>query len=336
MEQQVNTQTPKENEIDLLDITIRLYRKFKSLLRGIASILKAILIFMIRKSLYLSLFVIGGVVVGVAAYKFLPQSKVYRSEAIIRSNNLASSIVVDNLKKLNGAFIEKDRKDLSSLLNISESDAKKISRLRLYYGVWPNGSFGDNGLGLPAYYVRSNLIDTISSSVSKYIKIEADVFDEDVYAKLLPGLLYFINNSTFGQELNVIRVEMLKTQIAHAEQGMAALLQQQALVISTQNNKSNHLPLQLELSSSPQKSEVIQLQEAIDELHGRKIGLEQELALFAQPVVVITDFSKTYRFAHKLYIYMLVCSVVVSAFGLSTLALWEVRKKIIAAIYEKA
>ncbi|MDR1341947.1 MAG: hypothetical protein LBK18_01680 [Prevotellaceae bacterium] len=286
--------------------------------------------------MYLLLFVIGGAVVGVTVYKFLPHSKVYRSEAVIRSNNLASSIIVDNIKKLNGAFLEKDRQDLSSLLNISESDAKKISRLTLYYGIAPTGAADNSGLGLPAYYVRSNLIDTISNTVSKYIKIVADVLDEDVYAKLTPGLLYFLNNSAFGQELNVIRVEMLKAQIAHADQGIATLLQQQALVISTQNNKSNSLPLQLELSNSPQKSEVIQLQEAIDGLHGRKMNLEQELALFAQPIVVIADFNKTYRFASNLSVYMLVCSAIVSVLGLAALALWESRKKIIAAIYEKA
>ncbi|MDR1417329.1 MAG: hypothetical protein LBJ57_07935 [Prevotellaceae bacterium] len=332
MEQQTNTQTPKKDEIDALEIIILLYRKFKSLALGIIFILKAILIFSLRKVPHLSLCVMVGAIVGIAFYLLAP--KIYRSEAIIRSNDLASSIVVDNIKKLSSSFRGEDKQDLSRLLNISESDTKKLHSLKVFYGL-VSSTAGGNDLGLPAFYVNTDKIDTVSNVITKYIKIVADVLDEDVYPKLMPGLLHFLNSNAFGKELNTVRVELLKSQIAHVDRGIEILLQQQA-VLATQKEKNNNissLPFQLELNS--QKNEVIQLQESIDGLHSRKMALEQELGIFSQPIIVVTDFSKSYTLAKKLSIYMILGAAAAFTLGLIVLALRENRKRIINALYDK-
>ncbi|MDR1341948.1 MAG: hypothetical protein LBK18_01685 [Prevotellaceae bacterium] len=286
---------------------------------------------MLRRFALLSLLAIAGAATGAALYKFLPQF--YRSEAIIRSNNLASNIVVGNIERLEALFLGQNSQELSRLLNMSESEATKIRRLTPYYGIMPHGQNAD-GLNVPAYYICSNLIDTISDGISKYIKIVADVTDEDIYPKLMQGLLYFINSSYFCKELNIVRVDLLKAQVAHAERGIITLQQQQA-AFTKQGSSMPSLPLQLELNKTPQKGELIQLQEAIDGLYSKKVNLEQELALFAQPAVIVTDFSKTYRFVHGLHTYMVAGAAAAFALGLAALALKENRKKIINAIYGK-
>ncbi|MDR0414619.1 MAG: hypothetical protein LBH84_04295, partial [Prevotellaceae bacterium] len=249
--------------------------------------------------------------------------KTYRSELILRTNSLASSIVIEGIENLNNAFKSKNYEEVSKLLNVNESEMSKIYHLEVYYGMAPGEV---SNLGMPRFYTRSDKVDTIPDGmVSKYIKIVAEVFDEDVYPKLTLGLLYFINSGSFGNGLNVARVEQIKAQIAHAEQGITALQQLLINYTYSKGNTISNLPLQMEMGSL--KSEPVQLYDAIDALYSRKSELEQELTLFSQLVAIIADFNKTYRIVQQPHIYILWGAVAAFVLGFFGLLLWDNRKK---------
>ncbi|MDR2815017.1 MAG: hypothetical protein LBB79_10255 [Prevotellaceae bacterium] len=267
----------------------------------------------------MALFVAIGAVAGVIKDKHTP--KIYRSEAIIRSNNLAINIVVGNLEKLNNLCELKNYHELSSLLNISEADAEKISSISAYYGLLTYASYlRDNEQ--PAHYAKKYVWDDTAIIVSKFVKIVVEVFDESVYASLTPGLLHFISNNTFGHKVNLLRVEQLKSQIAYVEREIATLSQIQTNCASKPNAS-----VQLELSGTLQKSEQVQLHEATNKLYTLKAELEREHTLFTQPATVIADFSKTYRPVVGLLGHIAVASGVTVVLGLVALLLWDNRKK---------
>ena len=105
---------------------------------------------------------------------------------------------------------------------------------------------------------------------------------------------------------------------------MATLQQVQA----TYTASSNTPTVQLDLNGALQKSEQVQLHEAIDRLYYSKISLEREYTLFTQPATVVSDFSKTYRPTVSLLKRTTATSAVTVALGLMALLLWENRKRI--------
>jgi hypothetical protein len=323
-QQENNMQPVKRDEIDLLELITSFFRGLKSSLRYMGTIFGITAIYLLRKSLWLLLFVAIGA--GVGAIYYNRTTKVYRSEAIIRSNNLASNIIVASIEKLNNLFLVGNHQELSRLFDMSEVETAKICHLSTYYGLLPKRSIN---IDQPVCYASDNLRDTAAGLMpSKYLKIVAEVLDEDIYPKLMSGLLSFINSSAFSNELNVLRVEQLKTQIAYTEKGIAALLYLQA----TPPSQNVAAPIRLELNSSTKKSEVVQLQDAINELYEKKIELERELTLFMNPTTVISDFSKVYRPVNSLRTYVLLGAAATFVFGLIVLLLLDNRKKIANAI----
>jgi hypothetical protein len=328
MEQQVSKQTSKNEEIDLLKIGEFFYQKFASLLKHIGAFFKVILIFLLRKSLWLLLFIAIGLAVGAMRYESMP--KIYRSEITVRSNNILINLFVESIAKLNTLCALQNYNELSELLNISELDAAKIKRLTPLYGLYlPNR--GTQNIDQPMYYTKKFTWRDTLLIVSNYFKVRVDVLDENVYTNLTQGLLYFFtNNNIYGHKINKVRMEQLKSRIEHAEHEISTLQQIQA----NQTAKAN-TSLQLELTGSLQKSEPIQLHEAINNLYNEKINMEREAALFPEPITLIADFNKSYRPIHGLIFYMLWDAVATAAIGLIAVLLWDTRKQIVNTIRGK-
>ncbi|MDR3188968.1 MAG: hypothetical protein LBT94_07285 [Prevotellaceae bacterium] len=308
-----------ENEIDLLEVLVLIYRRLAALFRWLGAALGAGATYLLRKSLWLALFIALGVVVGVVMDRRIP--KIYRSEAIIRSNNLETNIVADHIEKLNNLCRLKGYHELSIQLNISEHEAEKIHSLSAYYGLLTHTDLL-RGNVQPLHYAKKYEWDDTSIVVSRFVKVMVKVLDEDVYVNLTPGLLHFISNNTFGYKMNTLRVEQLKSQIAYTEQEISTLQQIQAAYTSKSSST-----VQLELSSTLRKSEQVQLHETINKLYASKKELEREYTLFTQPATVITDFSKTYRPTVGLYMNIAKASIAIIIVGLIALLLWENRKK---------
>lgn len=317
---QQDIQSKHKNEVDLLEILFIVYRKIILLLRYFFASIGVVIIYLLRKSLWLALFVAVGIVAGVVLDRRIP--KVYRSEAIVRSNNLAITIVVDNIKKLNNLCNLKNYQELSQQLDISEADAGKISGISAEYGLFTYKDYLRN-VEQPLYYARKYAWDDTTMIVSKFVKITVKVFDESVYATLMQGLNSFIGNNVFGYKVNELRVEQLESQIAYAEHEIAMLQQIQATYTSRNSNAS----VQLELNGALQKSEQVQLHETINRLYQQKISLEREYTLFTQPTTVVSDFSKTYQPTVGLFQRIVRATLVSALLGFAVLLLWETRKK---------
>jgi LysM repeat protein len=317
---QQDIQSTNKNEIDLLEILRFIYRKTKVFFRCIATVLGATAIYLLRNSLWIVLFAALGVAASIIMDKRTP--KVYRAEAIIRSNNLAITIVADNIGKLNNLCTLRNYRELSRLLNISELDAEKIHSLSTRYGLI---TYKEqlHVSEQPMYYAKKYKWNDTTLRVSKFVKIIVEVSDENVYATLTPGLLHFIGNNSFGQMVNTLRVEQLKSQIAYTEHEISTLQQIQATYISKGSNAS----VQLELNGALQKSEQVQLHETINRLYQLKIEFEREYTLFTQPATIVSDFSKTYRPTVGLLKRSVVTSSAAVLLGLVALLLWDTRKK---------
>jgi hypothetical protein len=318
-ENDIQPMQKREPEIDLGEILVFIYRRFNAMLRRLGIVFGIVAAYLLRKSLWLALFIAVGVVAGILLDRYIP--KVYRSEAIVRSNNLAINIVVDNIEKLNNLCKIKNTQELSTQLNISDLEAEKICRLSASYGLLTRSDYFRNS-EQPMYYVREYEWDDTTMIASKFVKIEVDVLDENIYAKLMPGLLHFISNNSFGHRVNTLRVDQLKSQIAYTEKEIATLQQ-----IQTTNTSKNNTSVQLGLSGVIQKSEQVQLHETINKLYHSKIELEREYMLFTQPATVISDFSKAYTPTVSLYSYIVRATLIIIALGLAALLLWDRNRK---------
>jgi hypothetical protein len=280
------------------------------------------LIYLIRKSLWLALFVVLGA--GVAWFFCKSSPKFFSSSAIVSSNSMETTLVVDKLKTLNFLFGTKQYEVLTSILHISESDVAQIKSLSGYYGVVRRGG------EMPVFYVEKfDPRDTSLHISPNYFKVTAHVYNEDVYPALSSALVSYLGSSSFGQQANALRDEQIKEKIANTDREIAAM--QQAMISHNSANKAA-FPI---VTNEKQKSELVQMQEALTLLYERKNELARQNTLFTAPTTVVADFSKTYVPANRSRFYIFTGAGLAFALGLIGLLLWDNRKKLVAAICEK-
>lgn len=321
MSQQNSTNQPQQ-EVDLLVLANMFFKWLKSVCCSVWNAFVSSLIYLIRKSPWLALFVIVGAGIALIFCKATP--KFYASSAIVSSNSTATTLVIDKLKTLNFLFSSKQYGQLASILSLSESEAAQVKSLKGYYGVIHKGNTQ------PAYYVENfNSRDTTLRISPNYFKVIAQVYNEDIYPALSKAIVNYAGNSSFGQQANALREELVKEKIANTDREIAAL--QQAMASHSATNKSIAFPV----VNETKKSELVQMQEALTLLYERKSELTRQSTLFTDPTTVVADFSKTYVPANRNRFYVATSAALAFALGLIGLLLWDNRKKIANAISEK-
>lgn len=320
-----NSESQSPKEVDLIEVIRLICNGSVKLLAKVWSALVSCIIYLIRKSLWLALFVvIGGLI---AIIPSLNAPRYYASSAIVSSNNTESSIIVNQLANIDKLLGARNYAAVAAVLNISETDAAQLKSLVGYYGVVTR----KNGAGsLPVHYVAKYDWQDTSLSISRnFLKINASVYSEDIYPVLTDALLGYIGSGAFGQQSNLLRAEQIKKLLVNVDKDIDAM--QQAMASYNGENHGIIFPA----AGESQKSELTQMQEALSKLYAQKSELERQSALFTTSATFVDGFSKTYTPANRIRHYVAAAVIISFILGVIGLVTWDNRKKIVAAICDK-
>jgi hypothetical protein len=310
-------------EVDLLDILRLVCKGIATLATKVWNALIFGIIYLIRKSLWLTLFVAIGLAVAIVPSINAP--KYYASSAIVSSNSLDCWLVIDNLATINKLLALKNYAAVASILNISEADAAQLKSLVGHYGV----VFGKSS-SLPVHYVAKHDWRDTSLSISRnFFKIKVLVYNEAVYPALTNALLGYIGGSAFGRQSAALQAEQVKGQLVNINRDIAAM--QQAIA----SHNSNHQNMASPLADKARKSEPAQMQEALSNLYAQKSELERQSALFTSSATFVEDFSKSYMPANRIRYYAAAVAAISFVLGVVGLVVWDNRKNIVAAVRNK-
>ncbi len=314
----------QDSEVDILDIMRFCGRWIIKIALAIWNAFIDCIIYLIRKSPWLTAFVIIGVAISVTLYKTTPRT--YESSAIVSSNNPGVSLVINRLENLNYLFAQQRYADVAALLSMDESNVKKIKSLTGYYGIVHGSDVGTNNL--PAYYVKQYDVKDTSLRISQnYFRVKVLVYNEDVYPILAEGLLTYIANNSFALQANILRNEQVKDELANVDCDIANMQQ----VMASYKGDRVVMP---SAGGSSQKSEIMQMQETLSRLYAHKNTLERQNILFTTPATIITDFSQTYRAVNTLLSYAIPAAIASFTIGLLLLVVWDNRKKLVQVVRE--
>ncbi len=314
-----NNNSQNSNEIDLLDVLKKMWQAI-SKATGIATI------FLIKKSLWLTTFIIIGAIVAFCLYKI--SIPVYFSTMIARANVLDNTFMinkVNELGRINDPLLRAQR------LHITDTAANYILALDAYYGI-------EQGDGTLSYIDTEgrfiyNPKDTSVRRIPKIFYIQAKVGDEIVLPLIGEGIIEALNTNHYIVERNTIRLQQLHDRLTEVNQQLNLLDSVQRVDYFKQpkdtRTSSGQLLLMNEQARQLYHSDILKL-------HDTKQSLEEEIAEYnKQPITVISNFSALSVIENPLTTYLKFWVPVFFVLGLGFVLVRHFRKRIWTLITEK-
>jgi hypothetical protein len=314
-----STKNNAGHEIDLWEIL----QKFGLWIGGI---LRAVFLFLLKKSVWLACFVIAGAAIGICL--FVTNKPYYSTHMLVRAN------VVDNFYYVNLINEELSSENISSSLEwvrkltIPASIAKQIASIRACYGVDINKD------GLPDIIDEDNkYISSPDSSVAAQILqgsfyITVKTYSHDVLPHIRQNLLNFICKSEYVQQHNAWRIESIKGEIDYFNQQLNRFDSLQRYeYFQKENTRRTAIggSQLLLLSDTPQPlyhDELIKLNNQIAERH-------TILQLYSDPITIKQEFAETSRQKNSLMFYVKPLILYAFLIGLVLAIIWNYRKQIL-------
>jgi hypothetical protein len=177
----------KDEEIDLVNLFKKSWRLFKRRLK----------IFWV--------FIITGIVLAVAYYKFMPPT--FKSRMIISSSVFQGAsfvIILDNLQQL---IKEGNYEELSTVLGMDLNTAKKIKNIEVY----SSKNYAEMEFGDKITFEKEKVLSTEEKKEEKKEEfvIEAFVADNSVFKPLEDGIVFYLNSNPSLKESGIAKKQGL-------------------------------------------------------------------------------------------------------------------------------
>jgi len=190
---QQNTGRPND-EIDIFEFCSRMWSAFKNFLINIKDLIVTIIIFLLRKSLWIITFILLGLILGYVFHSF--SAKGYISSIEGETGGIDNTVVIDHINKLNQT---KNKPSLmANYLGMSIDQVKEINYIKACYGIDINKDGKWDFIDLKNTY---NPKDTMQHRVRSFVHIRISVNDEIILPDLRKSLLQYINNNAYIQVL---------------------------------------------------------------------------------------------------------------------------------------
>jgi uncharacterized protein involved in exopolysaccharide biosynthesis len=309
------------NEIDLFEFCSRLWDAFKYFLVLIKNIIIGILVFLIRKSLWIvSCAIIGGTIGYLLYFTTKP---VYSSYLIADTGDIQSNIFVDHVNRLSKLNSHTDV--LAKYLNIDKAEAANISGIKAYYGIDVNKDGRVDYVDLRESY---NPKDTSVARVSNYFYLKVAVYDEDIFPKLRSGLNQYITNNTYIKMLHEINMRQKEALIGELDAEIRK-------IDSLQNYQMKQDRANLKDILLTNKPDLKLFHGELLSLYRQKQDLERDTAIFKTPIAIIQNFTPLSLEDRPKSLFAIIAGAIGAALGLVCALVWQYRKFIWSLITEK-
>lgn len=317
-----NTGRPND-EIDIFEFCSRMWETFKKFLSGSVNIIVSIIIFLIRKFLWIVSFSLAGMILGMILYGV--SQPYYSSFLEGNTGRIDNSVLIDHINKLNQAT--KKPLLLANYLNISQEQAKSIRSIKAFYGIDVNRDGKPDYVDFDKTY---NPKDTMQQRVSSYLYIKVSVYDESIFPILRIGLFRYINNNVYIQEMfridkqqRIDMVERIEKEISKIDSLQRARFRKESSV-----EKGNMV------FSLNNEQKFALFYEDVISLYQQKQSIERSLKISDEPIVIVQDFTPLQQEEMPVLKYMLILGAFMAAMGVFCALIWQYRKKIWKLIRE--
>jgi hypothetical protein len=314
------TNNSSSNEIDLLEFCAILWKSFKSLLNRLKDLFVAIIVFFIRKSLWLIAFALLG---GILGFVFHSNTKpTYSSYLEANTGAVNSEIVIAHINKLKE--LTSRPKKLATFLGLTEDEAKNINRINAYFGIDANRDYMVDYVDFKNAY---NPKDTTVRRINSYLYLKVSVFDEEVFPALRRGLLDYIRNNEYILNLHSIDTIQKKAMIMELKREMQK-------IDTLHRYQMRHESVSVKDIILSNKPDIKLYYTDLLDLYQRKASIEKELLLFKEPIVIIHNFTPLALEEASLIFHIMAIGVAGAILGLICALLWQYRKPIWRLITE--
>ena len=315
----------RNDEIDIFEFSSRMWKSFKSFLIGIKNFFISIIIFLIRKSLWIASFALIGMVIGISFDIIRKPS--YTSMLEGNSGGVDNTVVIDHVNRL---FQMRGKSEvLARTLAISVDDAEKVHYIRAFYGIDVNRD------GIPDFIDERETYnprrDTMFYRVPSVFYIKVALYDEDVLPHLRERILRYINGNNFIQTLFRIDTLQKREMIREITREIAKI---DTIHLIDINRRSSVEMGQNVILTAPQP-DIRLFHGEILSLIAQRQNLERSLEISDRPVVIVQDFIPAEFEERTATFYIFVLGFLMAFLGLVCGTLWQYRKTIWKIIMEE-
>ena len=310
-----NNSKPND-EIDIFEFSSRMWGAFKNFLVSFKNLIVSIIIYLIRKSLWMASFGLTGILIGFLLYGI--SRPFYTTSLEGNTGGVSNSAVIDHINRLD--LITDKPELLANYLGINEEQAAEIRSIKAFYGIDINRDWMPDYIDFKETY---NPKDTMQRRIPSLVYVKVSVYDESILPVLRKGLFQYINNNAYILEL--FKVDRRQKQQLIKE-------------IQSEINKIDSLQKsQLRKELTPDKGQTVVMgnkpelrlfYDDILRLYNKKQSLEKELLISDEIIVVVQDFTPLQQEERPVLYYMLVLGAAMMVMGLFCALLWQYRKTI--------
>jgi len=311
------------DEIDIFEFSVRIWKAFKNFLIGIGNLIVSIIVFLIRKALWIVSFALFGMILG---YVFYSVSKPYYISSLEgNTGGVDNSVVIDHIKKLNQVINKPSL--LANHLSMSIEQAKEIRNIKAYYGIDINRDGRSDYVDFDEKY---NPRDTMQRRVPSFVHIRVSLYDESILPELRKALFRYVNNNTYIQNLHRIDREQNEALVKELAKEISKIDTLQRVRIRKES-ASDRRETTFHFNNEP---EIKLFYQDILTLHNQKQTIEKSLELYKEPIVVVQDFSSLEQEERPLLKYIIVLGGLMAVLGIFCALCWQYRKRIWELIRE--
>jgi hypothetical protein len=309
----------KNSEIDLIDVLSRLWK-------GFYKTVCIVVIFLIRKSLWLLGFAILGC--GVAFLCHHISKRHYTSTMMAQVNVLSNAYVADYINHLGEI---KDTLTRAEALNVPVSAAKHIIDINAFLGVDTDGDKIPDYIDVDRSF-QFNSHDTIKKIVPKIFYVRVRVSKKDAFFPVSQSVVDALKNNPYLIQWNEMRIARLQETISDYER------QYQRLDSLEQFEYFNKERLTLKTSGQifvvSEKERQLYHKPLLD-IRKSILAYKEELAMCSEPITIIRNFSALNVADNPLGPYIERWVLIFLAIGLIFLVIRQNRTKIWRLISDK-
>lgn len=315
------------NEVDLIDLFCRIGNSLQRMTVWTLEKAQALILLLIRKSLWIAAFAALGALVGYVRFSTTP--RYYSSEMVAISNALDNSHIVASINALNDLFKNRNYTIAGNFLEIPPENAEQIKSISAFYGIDVNR---DAITDYVDYANSFNPRDTSTRRIRDFFYVKMEVFDGGVFAQASSGIKRYINKNSYVLENN-------RVQIAQSEELLKSIEQEIQKLESLQKMQYFELPKSREVKS-PQvvvinEKEVTLFHEPMLALQRQKQQIAKELSIKRDPITIVQDFTPLAKAENTLYKYLAPSILLFAILGFAISILWQHRKRLRSLIAEK-
>jgi hypothetical protein len=278
------SEEPKGDDIDLLDLFVRIKRTIGRWFNAFGRGFLISVAFILRNFLTLAFAAIFGLCLSFGL-KWATKP-LYVSDIILRSNAVPNSDMIEYFSKLTQVLREKNYAGIAASLSISPEKASRIENIKPYWVVDKNR---DNIQDYVDYRHIFNVYDTLDQRMQDRFVVEVLVRDPSALPEISKGFLSYARKNEAFRLKNDFRLkknEELLTRLTYDIKQLDSL--QKVKYFEETRNKVPEKGGQM-VFLQDQKTQLVY--EDIYNLYQRKQSIEQENELYTDLLTVLSDFT---------------------------------------------